>query len=79
MEIEQADALQVIESMGTAYLKNAARYIEANHEGIEDGMEVIEWLGEALDERGAARLMTSLVSGSAALLNHAVDVYLKRR
>ena len=78
MGIEAEDAVGVIETIGTTYLQGAARYIESAYEGV-DGMEVIEWLGEALAPEGAGRFVTSLVAGSTVLVDQAVEAFIRRR
>lgn len=77
MGIEAEDALGVIENISTAYFQGAARYIDSAYEGV-DGMEVIEWLGESPAPEGASRFVTSLVAGSTALVDQAVQAFLRR-
>lgn len=69
----------MVERLGVTYLEGAAKYIESNYEGIDDGMEVIEWLGQALAPEGAGRLVTSLVAGSTVLVDQAVQAFIHRR
>lgn len=76
--IEPEKAVDALERIGTTYLTNAAQYMEKAH-GVEDGMEVLEWLGEALAPEGASRFISSLIAGSTALVDEAVKAYTRRR
>lgn len=78
MRVEPEDAGQVVEDFAKAYFGGAANYIERAY-GIEDGMDVINWLEEALAPEGAQRFVTSLVAGSTVLVDEAVEAYIQRR